>query len=277
MSDASPAELLAAGGPAPQPQIEGFTAPVPVVAEESTTHKAKRLATDAAHSVSTAVTAGLESASASISSAAASAKTWSDRELVRTGHSNAENADPLKTELPVEPTLRDKAHNALNSAQFAIERAAESTLAGAKIASHKIAEGIHTIGEKLEPTAQAISSRSSSLADKALAQGSLALEKGKALVSGSSSSDKQVSDASHSAEKKDGSLPVERNADEFPHAQASTSFEADSRIASAAVPLLQPGESGLGTDKKIVDAPLAKVDATPQVDAITGEAKPLVV
>jgi hypothetical protein len=129
-------ELLARGGPAPQPQIEGFTHPVPVEAaaaaaaaaeEESTGHKAKRLATEASHSVQTAVTAGLESAATVLAQAAdkakvagehamASAKEWSDRELVRTKHSmgNATAANPPYNMLaqdqpqPAEPTLRDK-------------------------------------------------------------------------------------------------------------------------------------------------------------------------
>jgi len=315
MSDASSAELLAAGGPAPQPQIEGFTHPVPTEiaaggAEESTGHKAKRLATEAAHTVQTAVTQGLESASVVLAQAAEKAKElggqaladakvtlahtkeWSDRELVRTQHSmgNATAANPpynmqaADAAPPAEPTFRDKVHNTLNTIQFAGQDAAEQALAAAKVAGHKISEVAHSalVGagnvvplavsgaeqlkegvahlsaqaqEKAKPVAESLATSVKSGATQlAVGAQATAAQLKSAVTHTTGSEDKQVSDASHSMEKKEGSLPVERNTDEFPHGKQ---HERNTAIQ-------HPGQSGLGTD--IAQEPL-KVDELPNAKA----------
>jgi len=325
MSDGNPlsnAELLAAGGPAPQPQIEGFTHPVPTElaaadGEETTGHKAKRLATEAAHTVQTAVTQGLESASVVLSQAAEKAKElggqaladakvtlahtkeWSDRELVRTQHSmgNATAANPpynmaaADAPVPTEPTLRDKVHNTLNTIQFASQDAAEQALAAAKVAGHKISEVAHSalVGAgnvvpmavsgaeqlkegvahlsaqaqaKAAPAAESIATSVKSGATQ-LAAGAqaTAAQLKTAVTHTTGSEDKQVSGESHWREKKEGSLPVERNADEFPHAKHERH-----------TPILQPGQSGLGTD--VAAGSAMKVDELPITKAQEAQIEP---
>jgi len=324
-------ELLARGGPAPQPQIEGFTHPVPVEAaaaaaaaeEESTAHKAKRLATEASHSVQTAVTAGLESAATVLAQAAdkakvagehamASAKEWSDRELVRTKHSmgNATAANPPYNMLaqdqpqPAEPTLRDKTHNTLNTVQFAIGDSVDAAVAAAKVAGHKISEVAHSAlvgaghvvpkavsgAEQLKEGVAHLSAQAKPVANDAVqglkdGAGRLALEtkaaaaQVKAAVTHATGvEDKNVSDASHSIEKPDGSLPMERNADEFPHPRAHV----QRRVHESSTAINQPGLSGAVIDSSVVAPGGAKIDDQPaskaadtQPDLLTGGNAPV--
>jgi hypothetical protein len=192
----------------------------------------------------------------------------------------------------------------LNTVQFAIGDSVDAAVAAAKVAGHKISEVAHSAlvgaghvvpkavsgAEQLKEGVAHLSAQAKPVANDAVqglkdGAGRLALEtkaaaaQVKAAVTHATGvEDKSVSDASHSIEKPDGSLPMERNADEFPHPRAHV----HRRVHESSTAINQPGLSGTVIDSSVVAPGGAKIDDQPaskaadaQPDLLTGGNAPV--
>jgi hypothetical protein len=191
----------------------------------------------------------------------------------------------------------------LNTVQFAIGDSVDAAVAAAKVAGHKISEVAHSAlvgaghvvpkavsgAEQLKEGVAHLSAQAKPVANDAVqglkdGAGRLALEtkaaaaQVKAAVTHATGVEDKNVDASHSIEKPDGSLPVERNADEFPHPRAY----AQRRVHESSTAINQPGLSGAVIDSSVVAPGGAKIDDQPaskaadaQPDLLTGGNAPV--
>lgn len=246
--------------------------------EESTMHKAKRLATETGHKVQEAVTQGLEAASSALHSVKAqvdekiadhSAKSATVTKAPynmknESGPVQSAPAAAASTTLATgsqEPGVLDQTKAALSHAADVVMDAAHSAMVSAEQAFGQVSQSAKSSGlvdkAKVGATTVAASVQSGVNQLGAAIKGATGSEI-------SRDKDMGVSDASHSKEKADGSLPMERNADEFPHPRAHLhETAADSKLGA-----------GIDSEKVIVDKPismdsgLAKTDNQP--DLLTG-------
>lgn len=247
--------------------------------EESTAHKAKRLATEAGHKVQEAVTQGLEAASSALHSVKAqvdekiadhSAKSATVTKApynmknesgpVQSAPTTASASTTLATG-PQEPGVLDQTKAALSHAADVVMDAAHSAMASAEQAFGQVSQSAKSSG--LVDKAKVGATNAAASVQSGVNQLGAAI-KGATGSEISRQKDLGVSDASHSQEKADGSLPMERNADEFPHPRAQLhETAAHSKLGA-----------GIDSEKVVVDKPismdsgLAKTDNQP--DLLTG-------
>ena len=214
-----------------------------------------------------AVTQGLEAAGSALKSASAAtsealhtaqakiAEATAPTPTAAQGPYNVKAGDLKPTEPPTASTL-DKAKATLIHASEVIQTKAEE--AYDSLAAKSKSSGL-TDGVKSASTTVAASVNAAVAQVSAALHGSTGSEVARddvAMVDEKT----QVSDASHSVEKRDGSLPMERNTDEFPHPRKLHETSQHSKLIDSSAGLA-PGHSGLGTEK-IVELPLGSAKAS---------------
>lgn len=272
------------------PASAASTTEMPAAADttESFGHKAKRVATETTATVKEAVTQAGEA----VAAAASSIKTKLEKKIENQSSTTTVTKEPYAmkavepTVASTEPSVLDKASAMAHKAGDSIAAAANSALASAEHVAHSLTEKAAEQGAVLKTKAQeaghTIAASTSAMTAKV--SSALSGKSGEAVSSDATLLPKeQISDASHSVEKSEGSLPGERNADEFPHARPRK-FEADTQLKD------EVAGKGASVDDSLKDVPLGsskadgsfptastastdKVDAAP--DLLTGSSNPV--